>query len=210
MGPYATNPTLAAIVELVEGLEGVDADAAQRVEGRERGDAATSALVAILSWPVCTNCHTQSQWLLRSCSALRDAHRAAQRLNWIQCGTAGWVVPLGVPMTLAASDLSSPELASGAKAMLQLPDLQCAVLLLVEDEVAHRILPPPSALSSLKGAPGLATISGTGLAQFGSLAHCSAAANGRPVDAGIIIISPAQVVSLPLTLPCNSYPVAIE
>lgn len=196
MAPYAANPTLVEIRDLVHRL---------------CTDPAAHTDAAIHKWEQCTNCHTESIWLVRSRAALADAHLAAQRLGWqLPAGTPPPVlcVPLGVPVLISAADVSAhiPVLSTGEPAVLQLQAVQCAVLLVIREAAAPLISAPAAELRSLKGAPGLATISGVNLTQFGSQADCSAAAGGVAVEAGIIIISPAQVVSGLLP---NSYPIAI-
>ena len=196
MAPYAADPTLVEIRDLVHRL-------------CTDVDAHTDA--SIHEWGQCTTCHTDSVWLERSLSALRAAHLAAQTLGWLRpAGTPAdaMCVPLGVPVLMGAADVNShlPVLSSGELPMLQFKAVQCAVLLVIQEAAAPLISARAAELSPLKGAPGLATISGVNLTHFGSQADCCAAAGGVAVDAGIIINSPAHIVSRLLS---GSYPIAI-
>ena len=111
-------------------------------------------------------------------------------------------------MLISAADVSAhiPMLLSGERAVLPYQAVQCAVLLVIREAAAPLISASAAELRPLKGAPGLATISGVNLARFGSQTDCCSAAGGVAVDAGIIIISPAHIVSRLLS---GSYPIAI-
>lgn len=190
---WATNPTLEAIITLVHEVV--------------LKDIAAKTGILRYDWTPCTTCHTQAEWLSRSCSALAAAHRAALRVGWIGDATSPAPtcvsIPLGVPVLMTAAELAAciPVLASGIAPKLPLQDVQIAVLLVIREEVAPLMSVPLTELKPLKGAPGLASISGLNLTEFGNQRDCSEAAGGQAVDAGLVIISPQSTV--------RSYPVAI-
>ena len=103
---------------------------------------------------------------------------------------------------MSAADLVMPRLASGCVPDLGLPDIKMAVMLVVKEAAAPLVRVSQGELRPLQGAPGLATLAGTHLCYFGNKVDCQAAAGGCAVDAGIVIIAPAQLVS-------DSYLVAI-